>query len=381
VRAAVRILLTSHYALPHLGGIEMAVDQLSRALVARGHEVTLVSSAAVREDDPPATGGAEPHRVLRVPAWNGLEDRLDVPYPVMSPRLLGLLRRELRDADVLHAHGFLYPASVAAQVLARRSRVKASVLTEHVGYVDYSGALAAVERCAIATIGRASVRLADAVVVLNDKVHDEVRRLAPKQRVEQIFNGVDTELYRPAADGERAELRARFGWGDEPRLLFVGRFVAKKGVDLALEAATRAGFPLTLVGPGRAPAGVPSTAQVLGPLPPEEVRLLYRAADAFLLPSRGEGFPVTAQEALASGLPVILADEPSYRPHVDGAGTGLRLAAPEGESLARAICGLLESPEGREAASHAAVAHARATYSWPRAAAAHEELYASLIAR
>jgi D-inositol-3-phosphate glycosyltransferase len=116
-----RILFTSHYALPHLGGIETVVDELARALVRRGHIVTHVAAGA-SPPEPPDSGEARPYRLLRVPAANFLEARADVPYPLFSPRLVPLLRREVAAADVVHAHGYLYMSGLAALWLARRKR-------------------------------------------------------------------------------------------------------------------------------------------------------------------------------------------------------------------------------------------------------------------
>src|SRR5690349_23099005 len=113
--SGLRILFVSHYALPHLGGIEVAIDAMARELTGRGHEVTYLASDAVRADErdagPPPDG---PYRVVRVPAINVVEDRLGVPYPIFGPRLLRELRRELARAEILHAHGFLYMNAVAA---------------------------------------------------------------------------------------------------------------------------------------------------------------------------------------------------------------------------------------------------------------------------
>jgi D-inositol-3-phosphate glycosyltransferase len=370
-----RILLTSHYGLPHLGGIETVIDALARQLSERGHEVTHVASAARRADEAPAVSAeAPPYRVLRVPALNVLEERLDVPYPLFSPRLVPLLRREARGADVVHAHGFLYMPTPLALGFARGA---ARVLTEHVGTVGWSRpSLGLAERAAVATLGRASARLADGLVALNGNVQAELRRLAPGRPVERIPNGVDTERYRPGDAGERERLRAGLGWDERPRALFVGRLVEKKGVGLAIGAAARAGVELVLAGPGRPPSPLPGGVEALGAQTPERVRELYRAADVFLLPSRGEGFPVTAQEALASGLPVVLCDDPSYSDYTYGAGPAARLAAADEEALAAALRELLAGD--RDVMSRAAREHACAAFSWARSADAHERLYRRL---
>jgi D-inositol-3-phosphate glycosyltransferase len=365
-----RILFVSHYALPHLGGMEVAIDAMARELTGRGHEVAYLASGAVRAGEDTGPSPDTPYRVVRVPALNAVEDRLGVPYPLFGPRLWRELRRELACADVLHAHGFLYMSSVAALRMA----TVPSVLTEHVGHVQYDNrAIDRAEALAVATIGRAAARAADALVYYNDKVRDELARLAPGKRLERIENGVNTDRYRPPSPDERARLRAELGWDERKRVLFVGRLVAKKGVHVALDAARHGDFELVVAGPGRLPADAPPNVQALGAVAPARVAELYRAADAFLLPSRGEGFPLTVQEAMASGLPVVLSDDPAYRSHLDGAGAGAVLLPPDGAAMARAIADLPAD------AGAAAAGHARREFSWHAAADAHERLYADLL--
>ncbi|HEX8104367.1 MAG TPA: glycosyltransferase family 4 protein [Solirubrobacteraceae bacterium] len=380
-----RLLLVSHYALPHVGGMEMVIDAEARELARRGWDVVHVASAPPNLPGGPADPRPDGYRVVRVGALNALEERLGVPYPVFAPALLPVLDREIARADVVHAHGFLYMSSVLALLLARHRRPGAvRVLTEHVGHVDYeTRALDLAESAAIAGIGRLSTRAAEGLITMNPKVADALRGLAPGRPVELIANGVDTEAFRPAAPAARAALRVRLGWDERPRVLFVGRLVAKKGVDVALAAAAAApdAFRLVVAGPGRLPGPAPANVDLLGAVAPERVAELMQAADAFLLPSRGEGFPVTAQEAMASGLPAVLADDPNYAAHVGGAGDGVRLVAPEGGAVAAALRELLADPDARSAAGARAAAHAQRAFSWGAAMDAHEALFARLSAR
>src|SRR4051794_23122184 len=163
-----RILFVSHYATPHIGGVETVIRSLRRELRRRGHEVRHVASNASHLSSEAL--GYDDEGVIRVRALNVLENRLGVPYPIFSPRLGLVLRREIAQAEVVHAHGFLYMSSVSALLWARMSRRRpgpALVLTEHVGHVPYeSPLLNRVESTAIASVGRLAVRAADAVVVL-----------------------------------------------------------------------------------------------------------------------------------------------------------------------------------------------------------------------
>src|SRR5204862_2398802 len=139
-------------------------------------------------------------------------DSFGVPCPIFSPRLGRVLAREIAQADVVHAHAFLYMSSVWALLWARMRRRQdggpALVLTEHVGHVPYeSPLLDRVESAAISTVGRLAVRSADAVVARNRKVGAEPDALGPREPVVVLPNGVDTTLLRPPLDGEREAQR------------------------------------------------------------------------------------------------------------------------------------------------------------------------------
>jgi D-inositol-3-phosphate glycosyltransferase len=378
-----RVLCVTPYAPPHIGGLETVVDSLARQLTRRGHAVTVVTSPAGWKDgfgtpgDPPAG-----YRAVYVPAaYRFVQTRLGVPYPLFAPALYRVLRREIASADVVHVHGFLFHSSVAALSLARRAPNRApTVLTEHVGHVPYENPLLdRAQAAAIGTIGRWSSRAADAVVVYNRNVEQTIARIAPGAHIEWIDNGVDTDFFRPAEDSERARLRDDLGWDERPRVLFGGRAVAKKGPEVALEAA-RVGagaFQLAVVGAIGVPDGAPNVER-LGLLSRDRMAGALRCADALLMPSRGEGLPVTIQEALASGLAVVATDDPGYRDKLAGFEPAVRLLPADGRVMGEALVEMLGDPAVREGAG-AAVDEARRRFSVDAFAARHEQLYEQLI--
>ncbi len=155
----------------------------------------------------------------------------------------------------------------------------------------------------------------------------------------------------PAPDGAVAEARARWGLRDVPFVLFVGAIRPAKGVRELLEAmplvwARRPDLHLAMAGPLTpegdalfagglaAHAGRDGRLRYLGPVPHDDVLLLLRAAEAFVLPSRSEGLPRSALEALALGVPAVL---PPGIPEFDRACPEAVLEAITPEAIARKL--------------------------------------------
>jgi glycosyltransferase involved in cell wall biosynthesis len=162
-------------------------------------------------------------------------------------------------------------------------------------------------------------------------------------------------------------------------VLFGGRAVAKKGPDVAVEAA-RIGdgaFVLAVVGAIAVPDGAPNVER-LGLLPRDRMAAALRCADALLMPSRGEGLPLTIQEALASGLPVVATDDPGYRDKLAGFGSAVRLLPADGRIMGDALVEMLGDSAASEAAGRAPEL-ARRRFSVEAFSARHEELYEELV--
>src|SRR5437868_3361786 len=130
----VRILVVSSYLLPHCGGVEVLVDQEIQLLARQGHEVVIIGGRVGGGDEPCYGAGVQ---VLKVAAWNGLEERFQIPWLVFSPMLVPLLWRYVRWCDAVHVHGFLSLSSVGALIFSRMLNKK-SILTEHIGLAWYS---------------------------------------------------------------------------------------------------------------------------------------------------------------------------------------------------------------------------------------------------
>ncbi|WP_441245660.1 glycosyltransferase family 4 protein [Kitasatospora sp. McL0602] len=357
-----RVLLVSHYYPPHVGGIETVVRQEARHLTALGVEVTVLTSgesSSVRDE--------EGVTVVRIGAWNGVE-RAGVPFPVPSPRLLTAALRLTRRADVVHVHDCLYLTSWAAGLAALLTRTP-QVLTQHVAMVEHpSGLVRAVQRVVYAVAGRALLRRSRRVFTLNATVTDFVRGLGTRpERLGHLPNGVDSELFRPAVSAEeRALARRRFGLPqDRPLVLFAGRLVPKKGYHLLLAAHDTAAYDLVFAGDGDAGAlaGRPGVHH-LGALAPEILAEAYRACDVFALPSTAEGFPMTVQEAMASGLPLVTTDDPGYAPYELDRSL-VALLPRDAEVLGDTLTGLVGDPDRLAAMRRYSLEYATTRFPWP----------------
>lgn len=368
-----RILLVSHYVLPHYGGIEVVVENLAKGFVERGHEVKVLSSqvgGSAREE----RHGFE---IVRVPAWNFLE-RYAVPYPLFSPQLLIETWRLINWADLVHAHGFLYQPTFIAFWLARMAG-RPCVLTEHAGFVRYNWWFwNSIQALAIRTLGRLAVSMADAVVLISVRARSLIQRLAvPGKPILLVPNGVDTQKFHPVSPAEKQQIRRSLGWDEHPKVLSVGRLVPRKGIELLLEVLDRR-YDLVLCGRGEMP--LPKQPGLLVYRSPEDMLLqqIYQAADLYVLASHSEGaFPLAAQEAMASGLPVIAFFDPIYQTYVSP--EVVHFIPPSAEVLRDTILALLQDVQERERYSLLSLEWARAHFSWKRAVDEHLKLYTQLL--
>ncbi|HEB53234.1 MAG TPA: glycosyltransferase family 1 protein [bacterium] len=342
-----RVLLVTHVAPPHIGGVESVVAMEAAAFRDAGHEVVWVTSDAGGDGTPLPEDARL--RVVRVRAWHLLERWFGIAYPLFSPLLPLVLWREVGRADLVHVHGLVFPGSPLAALFARL-RGRRCLCTDHGGLLQYPSRIATgLLRVLMATMGRVTARSAHKLIALNHDVEALLARLAgTAAKVQFLPNPVDVAMFQPPTMKQRRAARERLGWDDRPRVLCVSRLLPHKGVDVLL-AAQHPAFELVFCGPGddamrqHIRAG---GATCLDPRPREQILALYHASDVFALPSHNEGFPVVIQEALACGLPVVTSDLPAYAPY---RGTpGLHLCEPEPNAVQRRILHLLA--QGREPA-------------------------------
>ena len=206
-------------------------------------------------------------------------------------------------------------------------------------------------------------------------------------QMRQLAGGVDTRRFRPDR-AARAAVRDRYGLGERPVVVSVSRLVRRKGQDILLSAwrdilAEVPDAALLIVGDGpmRGPLAAtaerefPDSVVVTGPVNDDQLPGHYAAADLFVLPCRddrrglqSEGLGLSALEAAATGLPVVVGWSGGSAASVQAGRTGLVVDATEAAPLAAAVLVLLREPELAGQMGAAGRRWVEQSWSWDAAA-------------
>ncbi len=163
--------------------------------------------------------------------------RLGIPYPIPNVTSYKTFLRAIKSSQVIHAHGHPYLSSLMAAKLANQHR-KPFVLTEHNTFIKYSGLWETIEAVNDIAIGRQTIKAADRIIVVSKATRNYVMKLgANPQKVQLIYNGVDTERFKPLPNARKAA-REKLGIPkDAVVAATVRRLVYKNGIDTLLETA------------------------------------------------------------------------------------------------------------------------------------------------
>ncbi|MBL8724887.1 MAG: glycosyltransferase family 4 protein [Planctomycetes bacterium] len=306
-------------------------------------------------------------RVVPLPMRRGL-DRLRWQYWAL-PRALRRLRPDVyHDTKNALPFGLPCPAVVTVHDLAYHT-VPATFPTASRWFLRLATADA--------------VRRARVVVVPSAATAADLRRIHPgaAARVLVVPHGIDPAPTVSAA--ERTEVLRRLGV-PEPYVLHLGTIQARKNVDLVIQGVRelrRRGLPhrALVVGrlgwrAGRATAELTAddTARWLPHVAAADLPAVYAGAAAFVSPSAYEGFGLAVADALAAGVPTVIADISSL-PELCGT-AAVRLTELSGAAVAAALEPLLRDPATGLALGAAGRARA-AQFRWSDAAAGHLQAY------
>ena len=290
-----KILTISHFFENHGGGIERVAAHLNREFVRSGHQATWAASGNV--DD------SASFTAIALKCFDPVEKLTGLPMPIPGLAAIRMLARAVRASDAVIVHDSLYCTSIIGALLAKLSG-RPVLLIQHIADIGFkSRLLRGLMHLSNTLVTRPMISLADHRIFISDHVRRKLMSKRAQRNSMLLYNGVDTSIFFTKSHAPRADGRM---------VLFVGRFVEKKGLAIMRAVASRRP-ELHFLLVGRGPINPENwdlpNVRVMGTQSQQTVAELYRAADLLLLPSVGEGFPLVAQEAMACGLPVICGSE------------------------------------------------------------------------
>jgi spore coat protein SA len=351
------------------GSVETCILSIAKQL-ARRHQVTVVSRRYTGHSGRSVINGVS---VIRVPTGSQMYYLSQVKawlkgksYDLIQidnrPRFVGPIKRMLPNTPVclfMHSLNFVSPGKISHNEAA------------------------------------AQLSKADLIIANSASLKQELANRFPAaaSRIQKVWLGVDVNRFTPAHTEAVRKTKKAY------TLLFAGRLIPRKGVDVLLRAVHRARQinpgPIKLMVAGDSPnkAYTRKTrmlsrklglkARFLGSVPHNRIHRIYRQADCLVCPSQGhEAFGLVNVEAMASGIPVIASDNGGIKEIIKHNRNGLLVSNyRDSGAFAQAIVRLASNRKLSKHLGSRARQDCLKRFTWRATAAALSRIYEAAVSR
>lgn len=369
-----RISFVTDTFLPEINGVTTVLATMHRGLQRRGHAVQVVAPRY----GPGADDGGDIVRRPSIALPGYAQSRLAWPFDRGVGRALERFR-----PDLVHVvtEG---PLGAAGRRHAISSGIPL-VTSFHTDFPRYAAKY--LGRWAVAPV-RSYLRRFHGKAAVTQTPSESTRTELLGLGIPRVVvwgRGVDSTLFSPQRRSEAR--REAMGARGRTLVLYVSRLAVEKDVDTLIFAFQRVQQRLAAAACFAVAGDGPRSADVRAALPfaihrgflgRTELADLYADADLFVFPSRTETCGLVVLEAMASGLPVIAANEGGVRESLRNGINGLALPAGDAAAFAAAVEELAADGQQRHAMGQAARAFAVAR-DWERELDALEPLYAGAL--
>ncbi len=348
------ILTALTYYRPHHSGLTIYTERLARALAARGHQVTVLTSQY--EENLPREEHLHGVDVIRLPV------RARLSKGVIMPGIPFWAWKLARKADVVHLH---LPQFDAAPIsLIARLLGKPVVVTYHCDLLLPHGFIHKIANLGSNIANHITATLANAIVTNTQDYADNSVYLS---RYARKVRAIPPPVVMPEVSAAEVKaFREKYGIQPDERIVgMLGRLAAEKGVEFVVEAMPKVleKYPKARaihVGQYQDVMGEEQYAQKLAPLIADlgahwkflgvllsgEVSAFLHACDVLVAPSTNstESFGMVQVEAMTCGTPAIASDIPGARQPVLMTKMGEVVPVGAVDQLATAIIRVLDKP-------------------------------------
>jgi glycosyltransferase involved in cell wall biosynthesis len=311
----VNILLVTETYLPYITGVSVSTDSIARYMVSRGHKVTLVCPKPI------VKGTVEPLEGLTIVDTPSIpfaiyNNNAIAIFPLGIPIIEKLIRRE--KFDIVHIQE-PFGTGISALILAKIHHLP---VIGSLHFIPEQTVISKSLKYFLTPILRKSIKLIynhyDSVMTVSNFFAENLRKYGVTKPIFIISNGTDVDKFHPGPSD--LIMRKKLGIPESSVVFFyLGRLDGDKNVETLVRAMpfTDPNVRLLIVGKGQKKEILHKLADDLKVTPKiiwvdyitnEEMTNYYHAADCFSIMSPFEGQSIVTLQAVASGLPVIVAN-------------------------------------------------------------------------
>ena len=353
-------MVTSEFP-PDLGGRSTYVYNLSKGLMERGHNVTIIARGIWKRTYREEIDGIPVYRVRFIPFYPSL-------FYLHRFFLNKLFKKLESKFDLIHVHGTLMPVARTALPVIFTSHGTVKKDLDNMPTKSFHFLVVKLLRKQLFNLEKEIVENADVITAVSHSCAKELKGdHTINKEITVINNGVDTNLFIPSENKK-----------EEDYILYTGRLETRKGLIDFIESAKYVGrehadIKFVLTGKGTIKKylerkinelGLKNNFYFAGFVSRSELLEYYQNATVYVLPSYYEGLPTTLLEAMSCGVPSIATDVEGSSELIKDGENGLLVPPRDPERLAEAMMKLLDDEELRKKLGDNAREYVVGDYDW-----------------